>query len=64
MTATKTRSQMTQMRAGSDEGMGGGWKPNLRGNCFKLHSKVEQKRGWSVEEAFSFFCLKIIYTKA
>ena len=55
---------MTQMRAGSDEGMGGGWKPNLRGNCFKLHSEVEQERGRSVEEAFSFFCLKIIYTKA
>lgn len=64
MTATKTRSQMTQMTAGSDEGVGGGWKPNLRGNCFKLHSEVEQERGRSVEEAFSFFCLKIIYTKA
>ena len=34
---------MTQMRAGSDEGLGGGWKPNLRGNCFKLHSEGEQK---------------------
>ena len=55
---------MTQMTAGSDEGVGGGWKPNLRGNCFKLHSEVEQERGRSVEEAFSFFCLKIIYTKA
>ena len=46
---------MTQTRAGSNKGVGGGWKLNLRGNCFKLHSEGEQKRGWAVEEVFSFF---------